>query len=284
MVPSPQELSYFLEIATTQNISRAGERLGVSQPTLSIAIKRMEDSLGAPLLIRNTTGVKLTKAGQRFLSRARVLLDQWQNVVHDVKREDSEIAGRYTIGAHVSVARGPLLEALPKILHDYPSLEIHMHHDLSRRITEKVINFDLDFGVVVNPIAHSDLVIKKLYTDDVRFYGIKDINTQSKDLLLCYDPDLLQSQALLKLARKANISFKRYFVSSSLEVIAGFASLGAGIAILPNLVAGAHKNLLPLWPKIPSLQDIHALVYRADAQSSPASKALAKTISHHLSI
>jgi len=285
MVPTPAELTYFLEIAITENISRASERLGISQPTLSVAIKRMEDSLGAPLLIRNSTGVKLTKAGQRFQSRARVLLDQWQNVVHEIKREESEIAGCYKIGAHASVACGPLAEALPKILYDFTSLEIHMYHDLSRRVTERVINFDLDFGIVVNPIAHSDLVIRKIYTDDVRFYGVKDIiSTQTKGLLLCYDPDLSQSQVLLKLARQANISFKRFFISSSLEVIAKVASLGAGIAILPHLVARAHPHLFPLWQEIPSLQDIHALVYRRDAQSSPASKALAKALEHHLSL
>ncbi len=64
MIPSPTDLKYFMEVAQTQNVSRAAERLGISQPSLSLAIRRMEQSVGAPLLIRSKRGVTMTQAGK----------------------------------------------------------------------------------------------------------------------------------------------------------------------------------------------------------------------------
>lgn len=279
MVPSSSDLSYFLEVAATGNISRAAERLGISQPSLSMAIMRLEDSLGTPLLVRNNTGVSLTKVGHRFQAKARTLVDQWQRIKHEVKRDEMEIVGCYKLGAHVSVSRGRLAQALPLILRQYPLLEIQMHHDLSRRIAEKVVNFELDFGIVVNPLEHPDLVITELYTDRVSFFGHRDLANDAVDnVLLCYDPDLVQSRMLMKSARERDIRFSRFILSSSLEVVASFIAQKAGLGILPYAVAKSYPTLIPFFPDIAPYEDIHTLVYRADSQSSPAAKTLARAL------
>lgn len=277
MIPSPAELSYFLEIASTENISRASERLGIAQPSLSVAIKRLEDHVGTPLLIRHTSGVHLTKAGQRFQAKARILLEQWQTTLNQMKRDESEITGCYSLGAHVSVAQGRLGSSLACLLERYPMLEFHLKHDLSRRITEQVINFNLDFGVVVNPVEHPDLVIRKLYHDKVRFYAHEEYLASNKSPLLCYDPDLLQSRVLLKQARHTGINFRRFLLSSSLEIVATMCAERVGVAILPDSVAKRHKGLVPVYDIEPFL-DAHTLIYRADMQCSQAAKKLAKAL------
>ena len=75
---SQAELKYFLEVANTKNLSRASERLGISQPTLSVAIKRLENSIGTELLIRQKRGVALTQAGKQLLIHAKQLLQYWE--------------------------------------------------------------------------------------------------------------------------------------------------------------------------------------------------------------
>lgn len=279
MIPSATELTYFLEIAATQNISRASERLGITQPTLSLAIKRLEHQVGAELLLRSKTGVTLTRAGQRFSAKARLLLEQWQVVLQTIKREDSEIAGTYRLGAHTSVACAHVARALPRLLMQYPHLEFSMQHDLSRRITEKVINSELDFGIVVNPVPHPDLVIRKLYDDEVNFFCAERCDTQSSNLMLFYDPELLQARWLLKQSKDAGVWFQRTFSSSSLELLAKLASSGSGVAILPALVARSVQQPLMLAPfGLPSFVDAHALIYRADLQTSVAAKSLARLL------
>jgi DNA-binding transcriptional LysR family regulator len=285
MMPSATELNYFMEIAATENISRASERLGIAQPTLSVAIKRLEAQVGTALLVRSKTGVKLTKAGWRFQTKARVLLEHWQTVLQSIKRDEAEIAGCYTIGAHVSVACNRLAQVLPKLLERNPSLELHMHHDLSRKITERVINFELDFGVVVNPVAHPDLVIRKLYEDEVGFFSASEIASTEDacQKILCYDPDCLQGPWLLKKALEAGISFSRTLVSSSLEMIADVCSRGTGIAILPKRVAdAARRPLVPVLTQLPTYKDTHALVCRADVHVTAAAKALARSLEKEL--
>lgn len=279
MMPSPAELVYFLEIASTQNISRASERLGITQPSLSLAIKRLEDHVGTQLLLRSKTGVTLTRAGHRFSSKARILLDQWDNVLHAIKREEAEIAGSYRIGAHVSVACGRFATVLPKLLKNYPHLEVVMQHDLSRRIAERVINFELDFGIVVNPVAHPDLVIRKLHEDEVNFFCAPDFEVRH-DSLLCYDPELLQARWLLKQAKDAGVVFRRTFATSSLELIVSLVKDGAGLGILPALVARSSLNKAALG--LPSFIDSHTLIYRADSQSSQASRLLARVIENEM--
>src|SRR4051812_47654255 len=95
-LPNPADLQYFLEVAHTQNVSRAAERLGITQPSLSLSIQRLERSLGVPLLVRGKTGVKLTKAGDKLVLQARYLLLEWEKIHADALKDEDEIRGRYT--------------------------------------------------------------------------------------------------------------------------------------------------------------------------------------------
>lgn len=113
MLPNASELQYFLEVIQTRNISRAAERLGITQPTLSLSIRKLEETMSVTLLVRSKTGVQPTKAGTRFAGHARLLLDQWEKVRAETLREESEIRGRFTIGCHVAVAQYSLPYFLP---------------------------------------------------------------------------------------------------------------------------------------------------------------------------
>ena len=281
MLPSASELQYFIEVSNTLNVSRAAERLGISQPTLSLAVKRLEDSFGTPLLIRTKSGVKLTHAGQRLVSQARNLLNEWERIRDETLKAESEIRGRYLIGCHPSVALYALPKIVSKILIEHPSLELKLVHDLSRRITEDVISFQSDFGIVVNPWEHPDLIIKPICKDEVTLWVPKRPSKlqdpKSGEAVLICDPDLAQSQSIQKQLARKGMHFTRVVTSSNLEVIASLVASQAGIGILPGRVASRVKDLKPL-PGAPKFIDSHCLIFRADAQKSKASRALAKRI------
>jgi len=278
MLPSPSELSYFLEVASTLNISRAAERLGISQPTLSVAIQRLEKSFGVPLLLRTKSGVKLTHAGQKLKVQAQSLVLEWERIRSDATREESELRGRYTIGCHPSVARYALPLVLPKLLQQNPNLEISLVHDLSRKITEDVISFKVDFGIVVNPVQHPDLIIKILGKDEVGLWTaakpspLQDLSSGSG--VLIFEPDLIQSQNIVKQLGKKGMRFTRTVTSSNLEVITELVGAGVGIGILPGKVAKCHVGM-PIKPyakSSPKFHDVHCLIYRADVQKSKATR------------
>ena len=158
MLPPADEITYFIETLQTGSVSRAAERLGLSQPALSQALKRFEERLGTQLLIRSKSGVQPTQAGKQLALRARGLLRDWDMLRTEALRSSQEITGRFTLGCHVSVARYTLTHFLPQLLAKHPLLEIRLEHDLSRRISERVISCEIDFGIVVNPVGHPDLV------------------------------------------------------------------------------------------------------------------------------
>jgi LysR family transcriptional regulator, cell division regulator len=281
MMPSPSELQYFLEVSNTLNVSRAAERLGVSQPTLSLAIQRLEESCGTPLLIRTKSGVQLTHAGQKLVTQARLLVEEWEKLRSDVLRDEEEIRGRYTIGCHPAVALFTLPLFMAKLLTDHPHLEIKLVHDLSRKITEDVISFKIDFGIVVNPWEHPDLIIKPLWKDEVTLWAAKKPSPlqdpHSGEAVLIADTDLIQSQTILKQLIKHKIRYKRLITTSSLEVIGSLVAERAGIGIIPGRVA---HNILGFDVKplkdSPIFHDQISIVFRADAQRSKANRTLAK--------
>jgi len=281
MFPSPAELKYFMEVAKTLNLSRAAERLGVSQPTLTLAMRRLEDSLGQSILVRSKSGVKLTRGGDRLLNRARVLLEEWEQIKADTSLDEVELRGNYSIGCHPSVALYTVPTFAAKLLKENKYLELRFVHDLSRKITEGVISSKIDFGLVVNPVAHPDLVIRPLLKDEVTFWASGDYGkVNEKELVLICDQELNQTQTLIRQVIKKGIKISRIIESSNLEVITHLVATGAGIGIIPGRVATKNSslNLRKVSASWPMYQDKICLIYRADSQKSHASREMARMI------
>lgn len=253
------DLVYFLELTKTKHVSRAAERLGVTQPTLSHCIKRLESAVGTTLFIRTKKGIELTPAAERLRQSSDELLLKWDEVMKAANDEMDEAKGLIKIGVHTAVAQYMLPQVLPSFLKQYPEIQISLDHGLSRHMTEKVISSQIDVGFVVNPVDHPDLVIKELILDRVTFWRSK--NTVNTEVLLV-EPSLLQSQSLLQKMSKKGLSFKRTLESNSLEVIAQLLQAGAGTAILPERVMKAFCDSSVVAVKdAPEMSDRICMVY-----------------------
>ncbi len=266
------DIQYFNVISSTLNVTRASEILGVTQPTLSYAIKRLEKELGGDLLIRLKNGVQLTRLGEEFSKQGQIVLFEWQQAQKLVRIQKNIISGKYSIGLHPSVALYALECFLPKLSEQHPKLEFSLKHGLSREITEQVISWKTDFGIVVNPKPHLDLVIKELCKDKVSLFT----NGGRKNTLI-FDPNLQQTQVINQKLKKKSITIEKNITSENLEVIAKLTSLGVGIGILPERVAKQHKNL-SLLKDSPYFLDRICLIYRKEKQKSIASKTIISSI------
>lgn len=283
MLPSFVDISYFLEVAHSGNISRAAERLGITQPSMSLAIRRLEDTLGTALFLRSRNGVQLTKAGHELTLRGKMLVSQWEVIKANVSKRAHELSGQYVIGCHSAVALYSTPFFLPDLIQRHPDLEIKLLHSLSRKITEGVISFKIDLGIVINPVRHPDLVIKELGKDVVSFWTAQDpspvqILDSGTGVLIC-DPNLQQVQSLIK-SMKKKYTFRRIIQSSSLEVITALTAAGAGIGIIPSrVVTGLRgQKLKKLGKNFPSYDDRICLVYRSDYRRSKGSKIIIDAI------
>lgn len=236
---NPEALRYFMELTRTSNMSRAAERLGVTQPTLSHSLRKLEESLGEDLFLRSKRGLRLTAAGGHLLAKSQELQACWDAVIGSVHSEINEVKGRVRIGCHTAVAQYTLPGFLPKLLKNHPLLTVGLTHGLSRHMTEQVVSGGLDLALAINPRPHPDLVLKELVRDRVTVWvPARCVNPD----VLIVEPDLAQSQDVLAKLRKKRIVFKRVIESSSLEVIAQLMTEGVGCAILPERVVQAFAS------------------------------------------
>lgn len=283
MLPSPAELRYFLEIAHTSNLSRASERLGISQPSLSLSLKKLEQTVGAKLFIRLKTGVILTPAGKQFLLHVQGLLQHWENAKAQTLASEQSIQGCFTLGCPSTITIHMVTKFLPQFLAANPMVEIHLQQDISRKIVERIISLSIDIGICINPILHPDLIIRKLCNDQVGFWIEKNsLNPQTinfnEHILIC-DPELVQTQWLLKQHKKKNMAFKHVMTVNGLEAIAALAANGCGIGILPRRVATSmYPDTLIQIPNSSVYSDEICLIYRHENREIKAIQAIANTI------
>lgn len=284
MLPSAAELNYFLEITQTLNLSRAAERLGISQPSLSLAVKRLEQTIGAVLFIRHKYGVSLTPAGKQLMVHVRELLQQWEHTKAKALASSDEIQGHFTLGCNSIIAIYLLSKVLPDLLEKYSRLDIHLKHGLSQEITEQVNNLSIDIGVVINPFKHPELVIQKIGEDETGFWvgeGVRDIQTigSKKAVVLC-NPLSIQAQSLLTKSKQIGVVFHRMVPTESMELIAKLTLEGCGIGILPKRVATSisREGRLQHLPQLPSYSDELCVIYRHENKKIQAIQAVVRAI------
>lgn len=274
MIPAPSDISYFIEAATTGNLSRAAERIGISQPSLSLAIVRIENALGSKVFHRSKRGVELTRSGKLLLSQSKQLLANWDQIRNRATAVNEEIQGNVTIGIHPSVALYSLGNFLPQILASHQQLGITLKHDLSRKVTDAVLNMEADVAIAVNPLRHPDLILSQLATDDVTMWrksgklpndrSKKPGNKITSEDVLIFDPALLQTQYILRKLHGHSRQVHRSIESSDLEVICELTASGCGVGILPTRVAAHASKKLIRVADAPVYRDEVFVIIRAE--------------------
>lgn len=275
------DLKYFLEISKTLNVSRAAERLGVTQPTLSHCLKRIEHEAKSQLFVRSKKGLTLTHAGQRLADHAMDLIQKWDEVLLSAQNEVQKVSGTIRFGCHTAVAQYTLPFFVSDFMQEFPEISFSFSHGLSRHMAEDVISQKLDAAFVVNPVAHPDLIIKEISKDRVTLWKAK--NCVNSDVLIV-EPGLLQTQEVLRKLQKKGIQFTRIVESSSLEVISQLVLSGAGCGILPERVIKSFGNAeIQAVKNAPEFQDRMCLIYKSEFRKLARGQALIEKINKSLS-
>lgn len=271
MIPTSTEIAYFLEVYHVRHVSKAALRLGVTQPTLTQSLQKLEEKLGTSLFHRTRQGVIPTESALIFHGRAKQLEECWNELQGHIQTSMAEIAGNFTVGCHQSVAAYVAPPLLNNLTREAPRLTVNFIHDFSRKITEKLVSYEVDIGYIVNPIKHPDLVFKKLGDDKVTFWRKRGVGHLPKRIFA--DSRRSQVEDLLGKTLRKQFSDWSLVESSSLEVVRTLTAQGLGVGILPARVAHAENRDLEMYDKtLPSRSDEIYLAYRREVLSTQAGK------------
>lgn len=165
-----KQLRAFLAVAQSLSFAQACERLHLSQPALSLAIKSLEESLGGQLLVRTTRSVALTPEGETLLPLARRLLADWDNAEEVMHQHFTLQLGKVSIAAMPSFA-GNLLPAVLRAFRDrHPKVNVAVHDVINEQVLEMVRNHRVELGIALEPDSLDGLTFTPFYTD--RFVAV----------------------------------------------------------------------------------------------------------------
>jgi DNA-binding transcriptional LysR family regulator len=156
------QLRAFITVAELGHLTRAAERLHLSQPALSAQIKALEDELGIALFDRSPSGMSLTSAGKRLLKEAERTLAASQQLRNVARSLQGELQGRIKVGTVSDPGTLRLGEFLSRVVDGYPLLEIDFHQEVSGLALDQVREGELDASFYFGDPPEAPLVGKRL--------------------------------------------------------------------------------------------------------------------------
>jgi DNA-binding transcriptional LysR family regulator len=282
-------LAALLAVIDTGSFTEAARTLRVSQPAVSLAIKRLEERLGTALLVRTRRRVTASRPGELLAAGARLAFEALGNAVAQIANEDVEPSGRVVLGVHESLAAYSLPVFMARFLRDYPKVELKLWNGRSQEVERELTAGRVDLALIVNPRQHPDLVIVPVFEDSVELFhtlpGKRAVDAAQLlgSLPLIYVPELTQSQEILVQLPKRRIKPSRLLPCSSLELVKSLVLDEVGVGILPRRVAehGTRKRLHSLSPPLPLYRDQIALVRRYDVPLTAAIRVVIDQLSAH---
>jgi len=283
-------LRSFQEVARRGSITAAARSLGMSQPTLTVAMQRLERELGTTLLHRGRSGVALTETGVALLRDAEEILAMVSRTEQRIRGLEEEETGRFVVGCHESLAAYFLPSFMRGFLVEVPAVELTLWNGSSAAVRDAVVGREVQFGVVVNPSPHPDLVLVQMFDDAMDFFTaeapartLAAAQDRIRSGPLVHAKRVAESRALMTELESAGVIAERELACGDFELVKTLVLEGIGIGILPRRVAayGAGGALVRLHPQLPHFEDSIHLVYRGDLHKTRGAMRLKDALVAH---
>ncbi len=160
------ELKYIIAVAKEGHFGRAAASVFVSQPTLSIGIKKLEEELGVAIFERLSNKVVPTPTGERIIEAAKNTLMSTEIIRSIADESKGELVGEIKLGAIYTMCPYLFPRIIPDLRQQAPNIELHIKEDFTHNLLEYLKNGDLDIAVVSTPIPESNLFETKEISEE----------------------------------------------------------------------------------------------------------------------
>ena len=276
-----RQLEYFQMASRLRNITRAAERLRVSQPNITVAIKKLEAELGIQLFDRSQKQLALTPEGAVFLNRIELALRNIQDAVLEVN--DYKQLQKGTIKIGIPPMMGAYL--FPKIFSSfqkkYSHLDIYLHEEGSMSIREQLERDELDFGIIIISGAAHNLQLLPMTTSQIVACVPENSPLAAKDrltkediaaanVIMLKEGSFLRQTILGKL-KEQSITPNIVLESNQVVTIKGLVASGVGISFLLDMVLEDAPGVKAIPLEVPLFVDV-GLAWKKDRYISKAAQ------------
>lgn len=251
------ELRYIVAVARDRHFGRAAKSCHVSQPTLSIAIKKLEEELGVQLFERQANEVAVTSVGEQIIEQAQRTLEAAEGVRQAAAQGKDQLRGPLRIGAIHTI--GPYLfpDLIPRLRKHAPDMPLVIEENYTSVLNDKLRHGELDLIIIALPFEHQGILTLPLYEEPFvvllpAAHPLTQRKTIRQDLLEdesvlllgaghCFRDQVLEACPACLPRPGLDNSVQSTIEGSSLETIRHMVVSGLGVTVLPCMASGADR-------------------------------------------
>jgi LysR family hydrogen peroxide-inducible transcriptional activator len=257
------KMRYIVALARERHFGKAAEACHVSQPTLSVALKKVEGQLGAALFERTAADVRITALGERIVAQARRVLDEAVKLEEIAEATGDPLSGQLRVGIIYTIAPYLLPQLIPALHRQAPRMPLFLKEDFTGNLIPALKAGELDVIVIALPFAEPGLVAQPVYDEPFRvvvpaahpWVGRPDVaagELDGQNLLLLGQGNCFRDQVLESCPRLTGEDALDHAIEgSSLETIRHMVASGAGVAVMPSTAADPLVDREPLVRVLP---------------------------------
>jgi len=245
------ELKYIVAVARERHFGRAAEACFVAQPTLSVAVKKLEKELDVKIFERSTADITLTTLGEEIVQQAQSVLEQAAEIREIAKRGKDPLAGALTLGIIYTIGPYLLPQLVRQAIRRTPQMPLMLQENFTMKLLEMLRTGEIDCAIMAEPFPDTGLAVAPLYDEPFlaafprthRFAErepVSALELKNETMLLlgtghCFRDHVLQ--VCPEFARYATNAegIRRTFEGSSLETIKHMVAAGMGVTLVPRL-------------------------------------------------
>lgn len=245
------ELKYIVAVARERHFGKAAEACYVSQPTLSVAIKKLEDELEVKLFERSAGEVTVTPLGERIVQQAQTVLDQAAAIKEIAKRGKDPLDGPLNLGVIYTIGPYLLPDLVRQNIARTPQMPLMLHENFTARLLEMVRSGEIDCAIMAEPFPDTGLAMAALYDEpflaavpakhalaEREWLSLDELKNETMLLLgagHCFRDHVLEvCPEFARFSSNAE-GIRKSFEGSSLETIKHMVAAGMGVTLVPRL-------------------------------------------------
>ena len=286
------ELRYVVALAQERHFGRAAQKCFVTQPTLSLALAKLEDELGVKLFERNKNEVLVTGRGATIVEQARRVLDEVGKIQHMARGGQDQLAGALRLGAIPTIGPYLLPDLIPLLRKRAPAMPLIIEENLTGNLAPMLRGGELDAVLIALPFALPGVQTRVLYEETFSVVvpeghrweqrkAIRPSELADENLLVLNNGHCFRDQVLEACPGQSNTALPEGRAGSSLETIRNMVASGLGVSVVPSTAltpryATKLLKVVPFAAPVPSRKV--ALAWRASFDRPAAIEALAEAV------